>query len=69
MEGKNAKIGSSTVTFDPSYESCPSCSGKSILPGEDPNYHLCGCEIEGREAAYRVIWDEDQIVVDKGDAT
>jgi hypothetical protein len=44
--------------FDPSCESCPTCSGQSVLPSEDPNYHLCGCEIEGREDSYHVIWDE-----------
>lgn len=46
------------ISFDPSRESCPTCSGKSVLPSEDPNYHLCGCEIEGRDAAYQVTWDE-----------
>jgi hypothetical protein len=46
------------ATFDPACESCPTCSGQSVLPAQDPNFHLCGCEIEGREAAYRVVWDE-----------
>ena len=46
------------VTFDPACESCPTCSGQSVLPAQDPNFHLCGCEIEGREAAYKVVWDE-----------
>lgn len=58
-----------TVPFDPVYQSCPACSGKSVLPGEDPNYHLCGCEIEGRKSAYRVIWDEERPVLDKDTVT
>jgi hypothetical protein len=45
-------------TFDPACESCPTCSGQSVLPAQDPNFHLCGCEIEGREAAYHVVWEE-----------
>jgi hypothetical protein len=53
------------ATFDPSCESCPTCSGQSVLPAEDPNHHLCGCEIEGREAAYHVVWDEPVPVVAK----
>lgn len=50
--------GTSAIPFDPVHESCPTCSGESVLPSEDPNYHLCGCEIEGRKAAYHVVWDE-----------
>lgn len=62
-EGSNGSNGSAKkrprpISFDPSRESCPTCSGKSVLPGEDPNYHLCGCEIEGRDAAYHFVWDE-----------
>jgi hypothetical protein len=57
-DSKTTKSRTEPVHFDPLLESCPTCSGESILPTEDPNYHLCGCEIEGREAAYRVTWDE-----------
>lgn len=59
-KGKGKDKRATPVSFDPSSESCPTCSGKSVLPSQDPMYHLCGCEIEGREAAYRVIWDEPE---------
>jgi len=59
------KKGPLPVTFDPSCESCPTCSGQSVLPVQDPNFHLCGCEIEGREAAYHVVWDEPRPVIGK----
>lgn len=53
------------ATFDPACESCPTCSGQSVLPAQDPNFHLCGCEIEGRAAAYCVIWDEPMPIIAK----
>ena len=57
-DSKGKAEGDPSMKFDPTCESCPTCSGKSVLPSEDPKYHLCGCEIEGREAAYHVVWDE-----------
>lgn len=53
------------ATFDPACEACPTCSGQSVLPAQDPNFHLCGCEIEGRVAAYHVIWDEPMPTIAK----
>ena len=65
--GGKSKSAPPTTVFDPATESCPTCSGQSVLPAEDPNYHLCGCEIEGRAAAYHVVWDETREPIRKAE--
>lgn len=51
-------------TFDLALESCATCSGQSGLPAH--NLYLCGCEIEGEEAAYHVVWEEPVSIILKG---